>query len=264
MIKRYILIIVIILLLILSGCIQKDPLYEIKRLARSKDLDNKIEASKQYKYAIDTLVDAYKSYGSLNKDIGNRLMMDTFNRDYKDAIKHFEIAKDILSEDSEVYFLLGVCYVSLFKIENKFDYLYKAEENYQVSLRLNPGHMDTLFSYANMLIFGIEKYDAFEETKINTAIQLLDEYIYGLSPKLRELKKLKEEKGEEFVNPKIKNPDPEAFFLLGRAYYLAGDYKSAYQTFNQLYEFKSKLSKEQKNKLDEFIQDTARLINETN
>lgn len=221
---------IFIAVILFAGCIYKDPLGEIRRLARSSDIQKKIDASKDYKLAIDTLVKAYSSLGGLNKEIGQKLM---FQKNYKGAIKHLEIAKDIRNDDANIYFWLGVCYVNLYKIENDQKYIDTAEDNYKTAMRLNPDQMDLLYSYAHLLVFGKKDYEK--------AKDLLVKYIYEL-------------------NPGLKTPDPKAYFLLGRVYYELGDYIKAYDTYNELYRFEKQLTKEEKERLEEFIFTTRRMI----
>lgn len=218
------------MIVLLFSCIYKDPLGEIRRLARSSDINTKLEASKDYKLAIDTLVKAYASLGGLNKQVGEKLM---FQKNYKGAIKHLEVAKDIRNEDANVYFWLGVCYINLYKIENDRGHLIKAEDNYKTAMRLKPNQMDLLYSYAHLLVYGNKDY--------NKAKELLIKYIYEL-------------------NPGFKTPDPKAYFLLGRIYYELGDFIKAYDTYNEIYRFKKQLTKEEKDSLEDFIFTTRRMI----
>ena len=252
--KKYIFLILLLSILLLPSClVKKDPLLEIRRIARSSDLKNKEEASELYKEAIDTMVEAYISLGSLNKAIGEKLMLQQY---YEKAIEHLEMAREIRTEDANIYFWLGVCYVNLYKNGNDNSYLEKAENSYQTAIKLLPGYMDALYSYAQLLFYAKEDYEK--------TVEILNEYLYGLSPKSKELKKAMENSGEDtstFVNPKINNPDINAYFLLGRAYYMLQDYKSAYDTYQKIYSYKNKLTNEEKSKLDEFILETSRLIN---
>lgn len=221
-------IIIILLYICLTGCTKSDPLREIKRMARSNDLKKKQEASKYYKIAIDTLFNAYKSMGSLNKAVGEKLM---FSGNYKGAIEHLTVARDVRNNDGNVYHWLGVCYVNLYKIEENETYLLDAQSNYEIAYRLLPDSLDVIYSYAHLLVYGKNDYEK--------AIELLNRYINELST----------------------TPDKKVYFLLGRIYYLNENYRKAYQTFNELYRYKKKLSKEEKNALQEFILETGRKIN---
>ena len=49
------------------------------------------------------------------------------------------------------------------------------------------------------------------------------------------------------------NSMPDAYFLLGRAYYMVEDYENALKIYETLKTFEKVLTKEQKEKLDEFI-----------
>ncbi len=224
--KNY-LILISLIILICTGCINRDPLAEIRKLANSQEIQEKQEAAEQYKIAIDTLVEAYRSLGGLNKAIGEKLMI---NKSYKEAIKHFEIAKDIRNDDPNIYFWLGVCYVNLYKVEGNKEYLVEAEKSYKIALIIKPEQMDILYGYAHLLVYGKNDY--------NEALNVLKKYM--------ELK------------PFLSKPDLNAYFLLGRIYYLLEDYKSSYETYNKIYEYKNNLTKDQKNKLDEFIIETGR------
>ncbi|MCK4797804.1 MAG: hypothetical protein KAT05_10495, partial [Spirochaetes bacterium] len=108
--KRIVILFLFASIFMTTSCIQKDPLSAIRRLARSSDIQKKQEAAKQYELAVDTLVKAYASLGSLNKAVGEKLM---FQKNYRNAIKHLEIARDIRNEDANVYHWIGVCYVNL-------------------------------------------------------------------------------------------------------------------------------------------------------
>ncbi|MCK4796294.1 MAG: hypothetical protein KAT05_02870, partial [Spirochaetes bacterium] len=163
------------------------------------------------------------SLGSLNKAVGEKLM---FQKNYRNAIKHLEIARDIRNEDANVYHWIGVCYVNLYKIEGKDSYLTESEKNYKIALKIVPDHMDVLYSYAHLLAYGKKDY--------HKAVEILNKYIYE-------------------INPIHQTPDPNAYFLLARVYYMLGDFQNAYNTYNEIYRYKKKLTKEEKEKLDEFI-----------
>ena len=250
--KHFFLILLLSGLLLPSCFIKKDPLLEIRRIARSSDLKKKEEAAELYQQVIDTMVEAYISMGSLNKAIGEKLMMQRY---YEKAIEHLEMAREIRTDDANIYFWLGVCYVNLYKNGNDKSNLIKAENNYETAIKLLPGYMDALYSYAQLLFYAKEDYEK--------SVEILNEYLYGLSPKTKELKEAMEKRGEDtsnFVNPKINNPDIKAYFLLGRAYYMLENYKEAYNTYQKIYSYKNKLTNEEKSKLDEFILETSRLI----
>lgn len=223
--KKYF-ILIIILILLITGCLRRDPLARIKRLTKV-DIQKKEKQSKEYKEAIDTIVDAYRSLGGLNKSIGEYLMI---NKSYKEAIKHLEIAKDIRNEDATIYYWLGVCNVNLYKIEGLKEYLSEAEKNYKIALKIMPDHLDILYGYAHLLVYG--KNDYAEAEKV------LKKYIE--------------------LEPVRSKPDPKAYFLLGRVYYLMEDYEKAYETYNKILKFKKDLTNKEKNKLDEFIMESAR------
>ncbi|OHD16707.1 MAG: hypothetical protein A2086_10700 [Spirochaetes bacterium GWD1_27_9] len=206
---------------ILFSCYQ-DPLFEIRRLARSSEIENKQKAGRDYQLAITTLFDAYTSYAGLNRDLGYKLMI---NQNYKVAIKHLEISKDVKNNDSTVYFWIATCYANLYKIEKKIDYLDQAEKNYKISLNIIPNNKEVNYSYAQFLIYLKEEY--------NKAVEVLNKCIFELNA-----------------------DEPNGYFLLGRAYYMLGEYAKAYETYNTIYKFKKILTKEQSSKLDEFIQIT--------
>lgn len=210
----------------LSGCFG-DPLFMIRRLAKSDDIEKKTEASKQYRQAIDILTDAYNSYGGLNRDIGQRLMM---NRNYTLAIKHLELAKEVRTNDGSIYYWLAVCYVNLLKIENKPEYIPIIDNYYQNALNITSDNKEFLYAYAQFLVYGSENYEK--------AIEILKKYIVLLKSASH----------------------PEAYFLLGRAYYMQERYEEALRVYNELYAFEKKLSKEQKDKLDEFTRTVKGLI----
>lgn len=216
MIKKYL----IFFLLIVFSCYSPDPLFHIRRLARSDDLTKKEEASIYYKQAIDTLVEAYSALGGINKEIGRRLMII---REYVPAIKHLEIAREVRNNDSTIYYWLAVCYVNLYKIEKDPKYFELIEKNYQISLNIIPENKEVLYSYANFLIFGKEDYF--------TAIDILKKLIFNLK--------------NNFMS--------DAYFLLGRAYYMIEDYENALKIYETLYTFEKKLTKEEKEKIEEFI-----------
>lgn len=221
------LIFIIILILIFTGCsLRRDPLARIKRLTKI-DIEKKEKDAAELKKTLDIIVEAYSSLGGLNKQIGEYLML---HKNYKEAIKHLDMAKQIRNEDANIYYWLGVCNVNLYKIEGLNEYLSDAENNYQIALRIMPEHLDILYGYAHLLVYGKNDYKEAEK--------ILKKYI-------------------ELEPIKIK-PDPKAYFLLGRVYYLMEDYKSAYDTFNEILKFKSSLTKEEKEKLDEFIIESAR------
>lgn len=213
---------------LIFSCYGTDPLFQIRRLARSEDLTKKEEASIYYKQAIDTLVNAYSSLGGLNKDVGRRLMM---SGEYLPAIKHLEIARDIRNNDSTIYYWLALCYVNLYKIEKDNKYFDLIEKNYEISLNITPNNKEVLYGYAQFLIFGKEDY--------LKAIDILKHLIVQLK----------------------NNSMPDAYFLLGRAYYMIEDYEEALKTYETLRTFEKNLTKEQKDKLEEFIMAVRGVIN---
>ncbi|HOF01149.1 MAG TPA: tetratricopeptide repeat protein [Spirochaetota bacterium] len=210
----------------LSGC-YGDPLFLVRRMARSDDIEKKMEASRQYRQAIDILTDAYNSYGGLNRDIGQRLMM---NRNYALAIKHLELAKEVRTNDGSIYYWLAVCYVNLLKIENKPEYMPIIDNYYQNALNITPDNKEFLYAYAQFLVYGSEDYDK--------AIETLKKYIVLLKSSFY----------------------ADAYFLLGRAYYMLERYEEALRVYNELYAFEKKLTKEQIDKLDEFTRTVKELI----
>lgn len=245
--KKIKLIIFLIIIIFSSSCIKKDPLLEIKRMARSsmkkkpeEQIADKKAAVKQYELAIDTLVNAYINMGSLNKEVGERLM---FRKDYNDAIKHLEIAKDIRNDDAEIYHWLGVCNVNLYKVGNNMDNLLKAEEYYETALRISPNYKEAMYSYSHLLFYGKQDYEK--------AIEILKKYIFETTEK--QIKNKKE---------KIQSTDPKAYFLLARAYYTIGEYKKAYEIYTEIENIKKYLTKDEKEKLKEFIIETQRMISD--
>ncbi|HOV13617.1 MAG TPA: hypothetical protein PK771_04985 [Spirochaetota bacterium] len=206
----------------LTSCFNSDPLFPIRRLSRNEDLAKKEEASNYYKQAIDVMVEAYSSYAGLNRDIGIKLLN---RQEYKMAIKHLEISLNIKNNDSSAFYWLGVCYVNLYKIEKNRDYLDLAEKNYTFAINVTPENKEYLYALAQLQFYGFENYEK--------AIEILKNLIFNLNADTK-----------------------ENYFLLARGYYMIGDYKSAYQTYNEIYKFKKQLSKIEKEKLEEFIQIT--------
>lgn len=218
--KHYIFILVGIFLL--TSCFNYDPLFPIRRLSRNEDLSKKEEASNYYKQAIDVMVDAYSSYGGLNRDIGIKLVS---RQEYKMAIKHLEISVEIKNNDSSSYYWLGICYVNLYKIEKEREYLDKADTYYNIALNLTPTNKEYLYAYAQLQFYGFENYDK--------TIEILNNLIFSLNADIK-----------------------ENYFLLARAYYMIGDFKNAYQVYSEIYKFKKIMSKVELEKLEEFIQIT--------
>lgn len=214
-------------LFLLTGCFYNDPLFLIRRLSRNEDLAKKQEASAYYKQAIDTLVDAYSAYSGLNREIGLKLLM---NQEYKAAIKHLEITTSIKNNDSSAYYWLGIAYMNLYKIENNKEQLEMAEKNYKIALNITPTNKEYLYGYAQLLFYGYSDYDQ--------VIEILKNLIFVLKAETK-----------------------ENYLLLGRAYYMIEDYKNAYQTYNDVYKFKKQMTKEEKSKLEEFIQTTRSNLN---
>ncbi|MBN2546033.1 MAG: hypothetical protein JXB50_09570 [Spirochaetes bacterium] len=236
---------------LLAGCDYiGDPLFPIKRMARSNKIDKKAEAGLYYDKAVKILTDAYKLNASLNKDVGKKLM---FQGNFSNALKHLEIARDMKSEDSDIYYWMGICYVNLYKINksslnlnitqeerDKIEfYLTEAEKNYLASINLAPSFKEVYYSYAHLLVYAKVDY---EKAKV-----ILHKYLYE-------------------INPKMDVPDVKAMFLLGHVYYALEDYKSAYETYDRIYQFKKSLDKSDLLKLDQYIQDTGKQIedNKTN
>ena len=136
------------------------------------------------------------------------------------------------NNDSSAYYWLGIAYVNLYKIEKNQEYLTSADKNYNIALNLTPENKEYLYAYAQLLFYGFEDY--------YKAIEVLTNLIINLQADVK-----------------------ENYFLLARAYYMVGDYKNAYQTYNEIYKFQKKLTKQEKEKLEEFIQVTrSNLTNE--
>jgi tetratricopeptide (TPR) repeat protein len=203
--------------LFLTSCFSDDPLVGIRRLARSSDQLKQEEASELYQEVIDTLTAAYAGNAGINKALGERLM---FNQQFKPAIKHLETAAAIDTSDGNLFFWLGVCYVNLYKSESNQSYLVQAEQNYKTAYALSPGQADLLYSYAHLLVFALKEY--------NKATDLLEEYV-------------------------TKTDDKDGWFLLGRTYFLKGNLKESYDAYNELYRMENRLSKAEKEALDEHI-----------
>jgi len=249
--KKFFIILAIPLLFV--NCYFNDPLLPIKRMARDfnekkQDFKNKEKAGMLYEEAIKILTDAYRFDASLNKDVGRRLMFQT---NYINAIKHLEIARDIKNEDADIYYWLGICYVNLYKINkesinvkisqeerDKIElYLTEAEKNYLVAINLTPSYKEVYYSYAHLLVYAKEDYE-----KGKT---ILHKYLYE-------------------INTKMEIPDVKALFLLGHVYFALDDYKNAYETYDKIYQFKKNLDKSDLSKLDQYIRETGKMIENEN
>lgn len=237
--KKYILLMCTMLLT--TGCFY-DPLSGVKRLARSKSLEKKQKASREYKKAINTLVQAYASYAGVNKDVGRQLMLENY---HKPALDHLKAAVEIKSNDADLYYWIGVCYANLSGIEKNESYKLEAKYNYEIAINLTPNNKSYLYSYAQLLIFGTEEYTKAEKV-------LLDY--------MKIVRKQKQ-----------KMTDLDALLLLGRTYYMLGFtsdssklkkeyYGKAYATFQDVYEKKKNLTKDQVQKLEEFIWQTEEAL----
>lgn len=220
---------IIITAFLLSAC-NSDPLWGIRRIARSEDLEKKKEAAQYYKRAVDTLIDAYASQAGLNKDIGRRLL---YNKDpqYKNAIKHLTIAKETMNSDAEIYYMLGVAHANLFRIEQLPDDLFTAKGHYETALRLAPNGKDYLYAYSQLLVFGTQDYTA--------AIKVLEKYLYELN-----------------------TPDHNGYFLLGRCHYMLDNDAKAYEIFNDALKYKDNMTKKELDALYDFIKKTGGIVNE--
>lgn len=218
---------IILVLLVLTSC-NKDPLFEIKRLARSNDIDKKMEASSEYNVVIKTLTDAYMHKAGLDKDIGRALMMD---RQFDNALTFFNQAVQTRTTDSTLYYWMAICYVNKFKVERDPQNRLFVYENYEKSLNIMPNNREVLYEFAQFLVFGAQDYQK--------AIEVLQKEIDLL-------------KGYFLADP---------YFLLGRAYYLQGQYDMAYSTYNQMLAFKDKMKSEEYNRVLEFIEQTAEMLN---
>ena len=224
--KLYILSIVFFLT-VFTGC-SKDPLFPIRRLARSKDIEQKMEASNEYKQVITILRDAYMNNAGLCKDIGRALMM---NHQYDNALIYFEEAVKTRTTDSTLYYWMAICYVNKYKVDHGAANRALVYENYEKSLNLIDNNKEVLYAFAQFLVFGDNNYER--------AIEVLQKNIELL--------------GTYFV--------ADTYFLLGRAYYMQGLYDMAYSTYNQMLSFKDKMSKQEYNRVLEFIDQTSNMLN---
>ncbi len=219
----------ILLILTISmfiGC-YGNPNKSIDRLARSGKLEDKEQASKEYKDAISYLFDAYSSYAGLNRDIGYRLMIQQF---YKPAIEHFKVATNLKSSDATAYFWMGICYANLYKETKELEYLEETEKYYKIAMNITPDNKEFIYAYAQLLVFSLNRYDE--------AIAVLKDYVYNLT----------------------KEMEPRGYLLLARAYYMAEDYENSFKTYNEMYKFKKKLTKKELEQLDEFVRVTGELV----
>lgn len=211
----------VLMIITLTGCYY-DPLYYIRRLSKSRDFEDKKEASKQYEMVIETLTSAYKSYGGLNRDLGHELLLDN---QYNSAIKHLDIALEMRPNDSQIYYDLALCYANLWRIGQENEYLILADEYYEKALRISPDNKGIMYAYSQLLVFGMKNYSKAES--------LLEKLVNEMDVK-----------------------DVDSYFLLGRVYYILEKYNKAYDIYVRLLHMKSKLNSEQKDKLDEFLSQT--------
>lgn len=218
--KRCLLMLCIVISLL--SC-NRDRLAPIRALSRSAQLSEKQQAADDYKEAIRLLVNAYQSSGSLNKAVGIQLAKSS---SFEKGLEHLTIAKEILSRDEQVYQYIAICHVNLYKVNKDINHLTLAKENYQYALNINPNAGSVLYDYSQLLIFGLEDY--------TTAVQVLSHYLYTVGIK-----------------------DKDGYFLLGRAYYMLGEYNKAYQAFTTIYDYEDELSDEEKSQLEEFISQTG-------
>lgn len=242
----FLLLTIMILSIMISSCYYfTDPLFPIKRIARSNSIDKKAEAGLMYDKVIQILTDAYRFNGSLNKDVGRRLM---YNGNYTNAIKHLEIAKSIRNTDPDIYYWLAISYVNLYRINKDLlkvqskeeeikqinEYLNEAEKNYLIALSLSPGYKDVYYSYAHLLVYAKED--------LITAKEILNKYLFEINQK--------------------ETPDIKALFLLAHVHYALGEYKNAYRIFEKIYQYKKSLTKDELNKLEEYITEIREKLGE--
>jgi len=223
--------IVVFIPILLLSCVSGDPLQGVRRLVNSSvrtfgkedDLKKKIASAEYYKLAVNTMVEAYSSYSGINKDVALQLMN---KKDYNNAVKHFEIALQSRITDSDIYYKLGICYAHIYRIERDNSFLTLAEENYKKALSIAPTNKDILYGYAHLLYY-LKSDNTSAISVLQTIVQLTTSI-----------------------------PFPDAYFLLGRIYYENENYSEALKIYLDLLTINSKLNKEQKNKLEEFILQT--------
>jgi len=217
--------IILLLTFILFSC-EKDPLSHIKRLAKSQDPSKKEQAVKAYDKVIKTTLEAYDRSAGLHKDLGHKLLM---NNNYEPAIVHLMKSFEIKNNDAAVAYDLAVCNVNLFKIrKTDMFYLTEADKYYNIALNITPKNKGYLYSYAQLLVFGSMDY--------LKAIEVLNKILYELN-----------------------TIDIDSYFLLGRAYYMSGDYANANKIYSEMYNYEKKLNKKQRRQLDNFIKQTAKM-----
>lgn len=232
--KKYMLLLAVFFLTI--SCFN-DPLAGIKRLARSSDIEKKKQAGREYEEAINTLVQAYSSYAGVNKDVGRRLMLENH---HKPALEHLKKAVEIRNNDAELYYWIGVCYANLSRIENDAGYRLDAKYYYEIALNLTPTNKAFLYSYAHLLVFGLEDYVKAEE--------ILYKYVYELHTQ-----------------------DIEGYMLLGRTYYMLGFnsqsrnlereyFNKAYNVYQKIHEKKKNLTDDQLKQLEKNIRITREAL----
>ncbi|UCF57035.1 MAG: tetratricopeptide repeat protein [Deltaproteobacteria bacterium] len=65
------------------------------------------------------------------------------NREYKEALRYYEMALEFDPESAYTYYSLGVVYHSIAFQEKNFDLVKKAEENYLKALKIDPNHKES-------------------------------------------------------------------------------------------------------------------------
>jgi tetratricopeptide (TPR) repeat protein len=208
--------------LFLGVCKMDDPLWQVKRLARSEERGDQLAAEKQFEQVVDLLMESYNHQGQLSKRLGIALIAES---KFELAISHLEKARELETVDAEVHYNLAVCYVAMYKRDQDKGWIARADEAYRLAVLDNteptgPLYRQSLYGYAHLLVYGKEQYEE--------ALPLLKKYLITLGTR-----------------------DPKGWFLLGRVYYLLGDYDEALNTYTDLKaSYYDVMSHEEKQQLD--------------
>lgn len=118
------------------------------------------QAIKEYDIVIKMKVDAREYQANLYRKLGKyHMQMDHWN----DALENYLKAKEILPNEGLVHYRLGLCYSQLSRsAENKAqqeELIRKAEESYQMALKLNPALIDPLYGLGIIYFLVYKEYN---------------------------------------------------------------------------------------------------------
>jgi len=131
-----------------------------KRLSQSQKMEDWEKAIKQYDEIINIKINAREYQALIYRKLGQKhLSLEHWN----DALYNFKKATEILPTNGLLHYYIGVCYSQLSRStideKEKIDLIKIAEEEYKLSLKLNPNLIDPLYGLGIIYFYVWNDYN---------------------------------------------------------------------------------------------------------